>query len=133
MAEIGISNTQLWQRTHWRTIAAAYGSAPFWPHYAPELKVLYTQHFEHLAAFIEAGTDMVVQLLGIPFQRVVETPALLEMSAAVDWYNISGGPELLQYTQVFADRLPFAPNLSILDLLFCEGPHACAYLLPREG
>lgn len=27
-----------------------------------------------------------------------------------------------QYYQTFSDRLPFAPNLSIIDLLFCEGP-----------
>lgn len=29
-----------------------------------------------------------------------------------------------QYYQTFSDRLPFAPNLSIIDLLFCEGPAA---------
>ena len=32
------------------------------------------------------------------------------------------------YCQVFADRAPFAPNLSILDLLFCEGPAATTIL-----
>ena len=29
-----------------------------------------------------------------------------------------------EYYQVFADRIPFAPNLSAVDLLFCEGPGA---------
>ncbi|MBA2748463.1 MAG: WbqC family protein, partial [Tatlockia sp.] len=29
-----------------------------------------------------------------------------------------------RYSQVFEDRLGFQPNLSILDLLFCEGPNA---------
>ncbi|MDB5940434.1 MAG: hypothetical protein JWP77_2798, partial [Polaromonas sp.] len=29
-----------------------------------------------------------------------------------------------KYSQVFEDRLGFQPNLSILDLLFCEGPNA---------
>ena len=32
------------------------------------------------------------------------------------------------YPQVFEDRLGFLPNLSILDLLFCAGPEALAYL-----
>ena len=27
-----------------------------------------------------------------------------------------------QYTQVFHEKLPFVSNLSVLDLLFCEGP-----------
>jgi hypothetical protein len=29
-----------------------------------------------------------------------------------------------EYIQVFADRMPFIPGLSIVDLLFCEGPSA---------
>ena len=35
------------------------------------------------------------------------------------------------YFQVFSDRLPFAPNLSVADLLFAEGPDA-AELLRRS-
>jgi hypothetical protein len=34
----------------------------------------------------------------------------------------------VKYFQVFEDRIGFQPNLSILDLLFCEGPNAI-YLL----
>lgn len=26
-----------------------------------------------------------------------------------------------RYFQLFSDRMPFAPNLSMLDLLMCEG------------
>lgn len=41
------------------------------------------------------------------------------------------------YTQVFSDRMPFAPNLSVLDLIFSEGPDAAAYIrqlsLPAPG
>ena len=33
-----------------------------------------------------------------------------------------------QYYQVFSDRLPFAGNLSVIDLLFCEGPAAADIL-----
>ena len=32
------------------------------------------------------------------------------------------------YIQVFSDRYPFTPNLSIADLLFCEGPQSPALL-----
>jgi hypothetical protein len=37
--------------------------------------------------------------------------------------------EFPRYTQVFEDRIGFQPNLSILDLLFCEGPNAKNRLL----
>ncbi len=33
-----------------------------------------------------------------------------------------------RYIQVFSDRMQFQPNLSIVDLLFNEGPNALAYL-----
>jgi hypothetical protein len=35
-----------------------------------------------------------------------------------------------RYHQVFGDRTGFIPNLSILDLLFCEGREAVRYLRP---
>ena len=32
------------------------------------------------------------------------------------------------YSQIFMDKQGFIPNASILDLLFCQGPQATAYL-----
>ena len=32
------------------------------------------------------------------------------------------------YVQVFSDRMPFQPNLSVADLLFAEGPAAASVL-----
>ena len=40
------------------------------------------------------------------------------------------------YYQVFSERMPFVPNLSIVDLLFCEGPSAAGVLaasVPSAG
>jgi hypothetical protein len=37
-------------------------------------------------------------------------------------------PEFEQYNQVFVDKHGFINNLSILDLLFNEGPNAINYL-----
>ena len=36
-------------------------------------------------------------------------------------------PDLKPYTQVFDNKHGFIPNLSILDLLFMEGPNATSY------
>jgi WbqC-like protein family len=39
------------------------------------------------------------------------------------------GPEgVARYRQVFEERIGFMPNLSILDLLFCEGKEAIRYI-----
>ena len=33
-----------------------------------------------------------------------------------------------KYYQVFSEKFPFAPDLSVLDLVFNEGPEAVGYL-----
>jgi hypothetical protein len=47
-------------------------------------------------------------------------------SVGVDGEGAASGP--VRYRQVFEERTGFIPNLSILDLLFCEGKNAIAYL-----
>ncbi len=42
--------------------------------------------------------------------------------------GVEQGYTAKSYVQVFSDRVEFAPNLSILDLIFCEGPAALSYL-----
>nr|MDA3953458.1 WbqC family protein [Bacteroidales bacterium] len=38
--------------------------------------------------------------------------------------NISNSLKIVEYTQVFKEKHGFIPNLSIIDLLFNEGPNA---------
>lgn len=38
--------------------------------------------------------------------------------------NFQQESESVIYLQVFEERIGFQPNLSILDILFCEGPNA---------
>ena len=41
----------------------------------------------------------------------------------------NGNAGYTAYWQVFSDRHAFSPNLSVLDLLMCEGPSSKDYLL----
>ena len=42
-------------------------------------------------------------------------------------------PKFTPYHQVFEERHGFVPDLSILDLLFNEGPEAGSYLNKEQG
>lgn len=44
-----------------------------------------------------------------------------------------GWPAAPRYRQVFEERIGFTPNLSILDLLFCEGKEAIRYIRSSDG
>jgi hypothetical protein len=41
---------------------------------------------------------------------------------------VRGGGIHMEYTQVFSDKTPFVSGLSVVDLLFCEGPTAREFL-----
>ena len=54
-------------------------------------------------------------------------PAATDIRAQIEQKN-SKTDLALKYTQVFEDKNGFIPNLSIIDLLFNEGPNALTLL-----
>ena len=74
--------------------------------------------------------ETIAELLGLPM------PAVSEAYLTADEGDLDLRPKRKEgedfasppYIQVFSDRLPFTPNLSIADLLFCEGPQSPALL-----
>lgn len=137
-----IDYTLPWQREHWRTLTAAYAAAPYFDHYAERLAPFYDPTYYHPATLFELNSDLTTRLLGLlglPGTLLVTdeytAPAPLDTAAAAgDFRDIISHKSRLrrpdptfrapEYYQVFADRNPFAPNLSVVDLLFCEGPAA---------
>lgn len=140
--EVRIDYTLPWQREHWRTLWAAYAAAPYFDHYAERLAPFYdpaTYRPQRLWQLNEELTGVLLLLAGLPCEWRCTTdyrsPAALDEAAEAGDFReiISHKPRLKrpdpsfrapEYYQVFSDRLPFAPNLSIVDLLFCEGPQA---------
>jgi len=129
MHRILIDPKTKWQQQHWRSIFSAYGRAPFFEHYGPELEQLYLQPYEYLAGFNEAALNLLCKAFRLQDLFIKEADTAL-LQAAIDLRTAppaSSAP--LVYTQVFEDRNGFAADLSILDLLMNEGP--AGYLLLR--
>lgn len=144
--EVRIDYKLPWQREHWRTLRAAYAAAPYYDHYAERLAPYYDPGRYRPERLFELNSDLtrlLLQLLGWPdtlrFTERYTPPAPLDSAPAAGDFRdvISHKPRLKRpdpafadptYYQTFADRIPFAPNLSLLDLLFCEGPQAGAIL-----
>ncbi|CDN31550.1 hypothetical protein BN938_1463 [Mucinivorans hirudinis] len=127
--EVRIDNSSPWQRTHRRALTAAYKSSPYFDHFFPQLEPFLLKNYHHLW---ELNNDLLRVLLRI-FKLDDNLIFTSEYSVNVpnDFRNsISPKPRLRgddpsfippRYYQVFADRIPFAQNLSIVDYLFCEG------------
>jgi hypothetical protein len=134
LREVEIHNGELWQVQHWRTLVSAYKRSPYFEFYENSLSLLYERSFNYLADFNHEALYWVMQQLKLKsvLQRnsefVKEYPEDI-----VDIRNFKEHKEdFPRYYQVFEDRLGFLPDLSILDLLFSEGPATKAWLEQYE-
>lgn len=129
MRSMRLDYSKRWQHQHWGALTAAYKASPFFDHYAPLLEPFYTREYPSLAAFNLALIEVLCKAVGIPMPAVSEQ-YLVASEEDLDLRPKEKGSAFYTepYIQVFADRHPFAANLSFVDLLFAEGPNAVAVL-----
>lgn len=130
MQDIMIDNTVRWQDVHWKTLMSHYKRAPFYDYLAPVISHLFTTKYDNLHAF---NIDSIATVQKILINKL-EVKAVSKLDN-IDWQQHEDITKFLHpkleipnavtptYWQVFQDRMPFQPNLSILDYLFNEGIH----------
>jgi hypothetical protein len=132
ITDIRIDYSQKWVNNHWRTIRSAYGNAPFFEHYEDDLeKVLYSKH-EFLYDLNVRFLSLCLKWLkwGIPVTETLsyettaqpDTTDLRSQINSKKQDNLSNFFRPSSYTQVFGNA--FVENMSLIDLIFCEGPEA---------
>ena len=130
--EVGIDYKERWNIIHLRTLAAAYSASPYYLYYKDDLEALLTRHYEKLMELNEATLEWILKTLktDCQFQRTED----YQKECEEDFRNTFSPKHpyptegMESYYQVFSDRLPFTPNLSIIDLLMNLGPEAKDYL-----
>jgi len=132
MKDIRISNTDRWQIQHWRTIISAYRRAPFFGFYEPELYPLFHRPFTWLIDFNLAAFTWLQERLPLPVKTHTD-PCTNDDTVNTDLRHYpqqaaSDTTDFPVYSQVFADRTGFIPDLSLLDLFFAEGPGTRVWL-----
>ena len=116
--DILISDHGNWRHLHWNALSSAYGMSPFFDYYADDIQPFFTEKWEKLYDYNLVIINKVIELLGgdeILKQRIFEN-------------NTADAAPAKPYYQTFQKRHGFIPNLSILDLLFNEGPASILYL-----
>lgn len=132
MMDVQIHNQTKWQVQHWRTLVSVYKRSPYFEHYEPSLQRLFETEFTSLLAFNGAALQWVKKQLKLSFEEQVTEEYLPDYPIEVIDFrrpeDITDHGSYPVYHQLFEDRIGFQPNLSILDLLFSEGPHTTAIL-----
>jgi len=133
--EIVIDPKQRWQALHLKTIRAAYGSSPWFEHFAPELESVYHTPFEKLADFNLASLELIRRWMRVPSEIEISPEYVQADNTQLDLRPFFKPVHFnkLQfhaphYIQVFADRYDFVPHCSALDLIFNLGPEVLGYL-----
>ena len=138
--DVRLSDAENWQRLHWRSIATAYGNAPYFEHYEAALSAIYQKKHHFLFDFnLECLQWLLAQwkmTANIQFTETYEhhyPPPMTDARKTIRLADSIQRPP--RYGQVFEDRHGFLPNLFALDLLFCCGKNGIdilknAYLVP---
>lgn len=132
MHSIQIAYADHWQKNHWQSIVSAYNKTPFFEFYEDTFKSLYQDEIESLSDWNLRSIQMCCNILKCtpPFD-ISETfiPPNPNHLDTRQW-NLKTQFELPErtYFQPFQHKHGFLPNLSILDLICCEGPNALAFL-----
>jgi hypothetical protein len=131
--EVRIAAGKGWQDRHWKTIVSCYSRSPWFDHHRDELEGLYRRHEKFLLDWNLLCFEWSMKALGMA--RLVELTDSYQKTyppeEVLDWRgkSVPGmAAEAPRYRQVFEERIGFLPDLSILDLLFCEGRNAISYL-----
>lgn len=125
MRSMVVDYSKRWQHQHLVAIESAYRSSPYYDYYADRITALYEREWHSLVELNLATLDFVCRALRIERPHIVEQ-YVVATESDIDLRDKKRGSAFVAepYIQVFADRLPFTPNLSIIDLLMCEGPEA---------
>ena len=132
---IRISYDDTWQLKHWRTINSAYKSAPFFEEYEYDIRNLIMAKHKFLVDLNLSILEVFMKLLDIQKEINFASKEAIPSDALryLGHFKPSKMPDshlkFKPYIQVFNYKYGFVPNLSVLDLLFNEGPYSTQYLI----
>lgn len=126
MTKMQIDYSKQWQHQHWVAIESAYRSSAYFDFVAERLKPFYTEHYTSLVEYNLEILRTLLDILGYkkPLRTTTDYVAAAENDTDLRPKHRQSDFVTPHYFQLFSDRLPFAENLSVLDLIMSEGDYA---------
>ncbi|RFN57772.1 WbqC family protein [Marixanthomonas ophiurae] len=135
--DIVVENEFPWQSQHWKSLETAYRTSPFFEFYEDELYPLFNKKVSSLLDHNLQIFDTICELIELEpsisyTEEYIKQPDNVKNLRYLAKAKKEKSFQLAPYYQVFETKHGFLPNLSILDLLFNEGPNTLNYLQQQE-
>ena len=130
--DVQISYDFRWQRNHWLSMQTCYRSSAYFEYYEDDFAPFYQKQTKYLFDYNRELLALLLRLLKIKSDiNVTDTyeatyPNLADLRTSLSKNEVT--TQQKPYFQVFEERRGFLSNLSIIDLLFNQGPQALSYL-----
>jgi hypothetical protein len=129
--EVKIDSSFGWQKMHKKSLASAYRSSPYFEYYEEDVLSVLSKSYTFLLDLNLRVHELVMEALQLEKKTSHTTEYLTtvqEDHRELANAKLKSSYQMEPYQQVFTEKFGFIPNLSILDLLFNEGPNALSYL-----
>lgn len=132
MKDTRISAKENWQQKHWQALITTYGASPFFDALAPELESFFQDEMHSLTEVNFRASQLVLKWLR--YEGEVHLSESWHLNVEERDHREDFHPKKrklapsVAYPQVFDHKTGFKKELSVLDLIFNEGPASWDYL-----
>jgi len=135
ISEIKTQSETDWKRHHWQSIISAYNNSPYFLYYKDKFEAIYFDKNIHtLFEFNLKLLELSLKLLKLNIE--IRYTDVFVKDYKLDFRNTFSAKKMdietsgfKPYYQVFDSKFGFQPDLSIMDLLFSQGPESKHYLI----
>ena len=131
--DVKISYESNWMDLHLKSLQSAYRSSPYFEYFEDDFIKLYSEKEKFLVDFNIKCIKLISNLLDLDLDYKISSEYVEKTNDIIDLRDLSNARkqktiETPKYIQVFESKHGYINNLSILDLIFSEGPNSVSLI-----
>jgi hypothetical protein len=131
--DVKISYDSNWMDLHLKSLQSAYRSSPYFEYFEDNFVKLYSEKEKFLVDFNIKCIKLISNLLDLNLNYKISNEYIEKTNDIIDLRGLSNARkekkiDTPKYIQVFETKHGYLNNLSIVDLVFSEGPNSVSLI-----